>query len=182
MVFDCELLRSDAQNMFMLRRRAIILHGLDNSRQCVLLASYLLASLFAIVMQHPHTTARALTWRLLLRLVLLRARSDGVAASDVSKQHCTCTLAKTPDPSSLRMHRKSCSGLLLPLLPALVAAPSALFPLAALLLVVASKRVAAAESKCCGRQTVRKVDLGADRVGKVGDDEDVLDVCVARSR
>jgi hypothetical protein len=79
------------------------------------------------------------------------------------------------------MHHKSCSGLLLlPLLPAL-AAPSvaALFPVTAVLLVVASKSVAATESKRCGRETVREVDLGADGVGEVGDDEDVLDVCVA---
>lgn len=78
------------------------------------------------------------------------------------------------------MHHKSCSSLLLlPLLPAL-AAPSvtALFPVA-LLLVVAGKSITTTESKRCGRETVREVDLGADGVGEVGDDEDVLDVCVA---
>lgn len=76
----------------------------------------------------------------------------------------------------------------MPLLPTLVAAPSALFPVAtvatvttvaALLGVVAGKGVAAAESECCGCETVREVDLGADGVGEVGNDEDVLDVCVA---
>lgn len=67
------------------------------------------------------------------------------------------------------MHHKSCSSLLLPLLPTLVAAPSvaALFPVAAVLLVVAGKRVAAAERERCGREAVREVDLGADGVGEV---------------
>lgn len=79
------------------------------------------------------------------------------------------------------MYHKSCSGLLLPLLPTLVTTPSvtALFPVATFLLVVASESVAAAEGKCCSREAVREIDLGADGVGEVGDDEDVLDVCVA---
>lgn len=77
------------------------------------------------------------------------------------------------------MHHKSCSSLLLPRLPTLVTTPAALFPLAALLLVVASKSIAAAKSKRCSCKTVRKIDLGADSVGEVGNDQDVLDVCVA---
>jgi hypothetical protein len=79
------------------------------------------------------------------------------------------------------MHHKSCSSLLLlPLLPAL-AAPSvtALFPVTAFLLVVAGESITTTESKRCGCETVREVDLGADGVGEVGNDKDVLDVCVA---
>lgn len=75
------------------------------------------------------------------------------------------------------MHHKSCSSLLLPTL----VAPSvaALFPVTALLLLALSKGIAATKSKRCGRETVREIDLGADGVGEVGDNEDVLDVCVA---
>jgi hypothetical protein len=75
---------------------------------------------------------------------------------------------------------------LLPLLPALVvaapaasSAPSTLVSLTTFFLVVASKSITATESKRCGRETVREVDLSADGVGEVGDDEDILDVCVA---
>lgn len=80
------------------------------------------------------------------------------------------------------MHHKSCSSLLLPLLPALVTAPSvtaALFPVTTLFLVVAGKSVTAAKSKRRGCETVREIDLGADGVCEVGNDENVLDVCVA---
>lgn len=79
------------------------------------------------------------------------------------------------------MHHKSCSSLLLlPLLPALTApSVTTLFPVTALLLVVASKSITTPKSERCSRETVREVNLGADGVGEVGDDEDVLDVCVA---
>lgn len=37
----------------------------------------------------------------------------------------------------------------------------------------------AAHSECCSRQTVGKVDLSADGVCEVGDEENILDVIIA---
>jgi hypothetical protein len=73
------------------------------------------------------------------------------------------------------------SSFLFPLLPALAAASSiaALAPVVAVLLGIASKRVAAAHGKRCGSEAIREVDLCADGVGEVGHYEDVLNVCVA---
>ena len=61
------------------------------------------------------------------------------------------------------------SCLLLSLLPALAAASSvtALAPVIAVLLAVASERIAAAHGERSGRETVREVDLCADGVGEV---------------
>ena len=75
-------------------------------------------------------------------------------------------------------NRESCSCLLRPLLPAL-AAPSVAALLALAVLVVGRECVAGAEGEGSRCEAVREVDLGADRVGEVGNDEDVLDVCVA---
>jgi hypothetical protein len=76
-------------------------------------------------------------------------------------------------------NRESCSCLLRPLLPALAAAPSVATLLALAVLVVGRECVAGAESEGSRCEAVREVDLGADRVGEVGNDENVLDVCVA---
>jgi hypothetical protein len=54
-----------------------------------------------------------------------------------------------------------------------------LFPVAAVFLAVGDEGVRAAHGKCGGGEAVREVDLGADGVGEVGYDEDVLDVVVA---
>lgn len=77
------------------------------------------------------------------------------------------------------------SCLLLPLLPALAAAtasPAATLAgaLPTLLVVVAvgGEGVAGAKGERGGDEAVGEVDLGADGVGEVGDDEDVLDVVV----
>jgi hypothetical protein len=47
------------------------------------------------------------------------------------------------------------------------------------LVAVVGESVAGAEGQGGGCETVREVDLGANGVGEVGNDEDVLDVCVA---
>jgi hypothetical protein len=75
-------------------------------------------------------------------------------------------------------NRESCSCLLRPLLPAL-AAPSVAALLALAVLVVGRECVAGAEGEGSRCEAVREVDLGANRVGEVGNDENVLDVCVA---
>lgn len=61
------------------------------------------------------------------------------------------------------------SCLLFPLLPALAATSSvaALAPVVAVLLAVASERVAAAHGERSGREAVREIDLCTDGVGEV---------------
>jgi len=63
--------------------------------------------------------------------------------------------------------------------------PSASSPvvvLAVALVAVVGEGVASAKGQGGGRKAVREVNLGADRVGEVGDHEDILNVCVTAAR
>lgn len=75
------------------------------------------------------------------------------------------------------IRRSSC--LLRPLLPTLIPPVTALFPVPSVFLSVTSKSISAAHGKSSSCETVGEVDLRADGVGEVGNNEDVLDVVVA---
>ena len=81
--------------MLMLRRPAIFVHSL--SRRLEMLA-FTGLPFTRLVMQRQHRRSRL--DRRGLALILFRAPSVDVAASNVSEQRYTRTLAKTPDPSS----------------------------------------------------------------------------------
>lgn len=78
-----------------------------------------------------------------------------------------------------RLHSSLLCSLLV--LPALAPAVTALLPVSTFALAAAVGRegVAAAEGESSGCEAVGKIDLRANCVGEVGNDEDVLDVGVA---
>lgn len=82
--------------MLMLHRPAIFVHSLSQHLEMLAFTGLPFTRL---VMQRQHCRSR-LDRRGLALVILFRAPSVDVAASNVSEQRYTRTLAKTPDPSS----------------------------------------------------------------------------------